>query len=63
MPNHLLNLKQQKKFQNQQIILEFQDLSGHYKMQNISEIEVLIKLISEITSLALSFETSVLFLH
>ena len=40
------------KFQKRQVDLEFQDLSGHFKiMQNINEIEDIIKLISKLPGL------------
>ena len=40
-----------KKFQKPLAVLEFLDLSGPYKMQNIDEIESLIKLISKLPGL------------
>ena len=40
-----------RKFQKPQVVLEFQDLNGQSKMQNIDEIENLIKLISRLPGL------------
>ena len=47
-----LKTKTQRKFQKQLVVLEFQDLNGHFEiMQNINEIEDLIKLISKFPGL------------
>ncbi len=40
-----------KKFQKQLEVLVFQDLNGHFRMQNINEIEDLIKIISKLPGL------------